>query len=310
VCNGDGPPGRWWSLLGDPVLDRLVQDALIANTDLRVAAANLRQARALLRETRAGRLPTTQIRAGAQASRASEVTTGGVPGGQDVQDSYDVGLDVNYQIDLFGRVTRAIEVRRAHGDAVQAAFDTTRISVAAETARAYLEVCSLSRQLSVAQETVRIQQETYDLSRRLLEGGRFTALETSQAASLLEATRATIPTLEGQRLSAAYRLSILTGRPPAAFPLEITNAPARRRSRRRSRSAMARLCSPAAPTFVRPSGGWRPRLRGSVSRPRISIPASASAVRSARPRPRRAACSPAAASASASGHCCRLTSRT
>ncbi len=222
LFNGDEPPGRWWSLLGDPVLDRLVEEALAANTDLRVAAANLRQARAVLRETRAGRLPTTQVSAGAQASRASEVTTGGVPGGQDVQDIYDVGLDVNYQIDLFGRVTRAIEASRADVDAVQAAFDTTRISVAAETARAYLEVCSTSRQLAVAQETVRIQQETYDLSRRLLEGGRFTALETSQAASLLETTRATIPTLEGQRQSAAYRLSVLTGRPPADFPREIT----------------------------------------------------------------------------------------
>lgn len=222
LFNGDEPPGKWWSLLGDPVLDELVRQALTANTDLRVAAANLRQARAVLRETRAGRLPTTQIRAGATLSRPSEATTGPVPGAGDVQDIYDVGLDVNYQVDLFGRVTRAIEASRADVDAVQAAFDLTRVSVAAETTRAYLEVCSTTRQIAVAQETVRLQSETYDLARRLFEGGRFTALEASQAASLLETARASIPTLEAQRQVAAYRLSILTGRPPADFPREIT----------------------------------------------------------------------------------------
>lgn len=221
LFTGDEPPGRWWSLLGDPVLDRLVDEALRANTDLRVAAANLRQARAVLRETRAGRLPTTQISAGATAGRGAEATTG-IPGGSDVQDSYDVGLDLTYQVDLFGRVTRAIEASRADVDSVQAAFDLTRITVAAETARAYLDVCSTTRQIDVALETVRIQQRTYDLTRRLLEGGRGTALETSQAASLLEQTRASIPTLEGQRLAAAYRLATLTGRPAADFPREIT----------------------------------------------------------------------------------------
>ena len=222
LFSGNEPPGRWWSLIGDPVLDRLVADALAANTDLRVAAANLRQARAALRETRAGRLPTTNIGAGATLTRPSAAT--GIPGsgGGEVQDVYDVGLDVNYQIDLFGRVTRAIEASRADVDAVQAAFDVTRISVAAETTRAYLEVCSTTRQIDVARETVRLQERTFDLTRRLLEGGRGTALETSQAASLLEQSRANLPTLEAQRQAAAYRLAILTGRPPADFPREVT----------------------------------------------------------------------------------------
>ena len=61
---GDEPPGRWWSLFQDPVLDGLVEQALARNTDLRVAAANLAQARAALRETRAGRLPSTSLGGG------------------------------------------------------------------------------------------------------------------------------------------------------------------------------------------------------------------------------------------------------
>jgi NodT family efflux transporter outer membrane factor (OMF) lipoprotein len=212
---GDEPPGRWWSLLGDPVLDGLIEQALAANTDLRVAAANLAQSRAVLREVQAGRLPSTNVSAGATYGRASSAATG-LPA--DDGAVFDAGLDVGYQLDLFGRIRRAIEASRADVEAVQGAFDVTRISVAAETARAYADACNAGRQLAVAEETLRIQSQTFDLTRRLLEGGRGTALETNQAASLLEQTRAAIPTLQAQRQTALYRLSVLTGRPPAEFP--------------------------------------------------------------------------------------------
>ncbi|TFI58501.1 TolC family protein [Sphingomonas parva] len=210
---GDEPPGRWWSLFDDPVLDRLIEQALTANTDLRVASANLAQARATLRETRAGRLPSTSVAGGATYANQPG------PGGADL--TFDAGLDVGYQLDLFGRIRRGIEASRADVGAVQAAFDVARVSVAAETARAYADACSAGRQLAVAQESVRIQEQTFDLTRRLVEGGRGTALETGQAGAQLEQTRAQIPTLEAQRQTALYRLSVLTGRPPAEFPREV-----------------------------------------------------------------------------------------
>ncbi|HEY0086958.1 MAG TPA: efflux transporter outer membrane subunit [Allosphingosinicella sp.] len=207
---GDEPPGQWWSLFRDPVLDGLIEQALTANTDLRVAAANLAQARAVLRETRAGRQPSTGISGGAQYANQPG------PGGADT--NFDVGLDVGYQLDLFGRIRRATEASRANVEAVQAAFDLTRVTVAAETARAYVDACNAGRQLEVAQESVAIQARTFDLTRRLVIGGRGTALDTGQAGSLLEQTRAQLPTLESERRTALYRLSVLTGRPPAEFP--------------------------------------------------------------------------------------------
>ena len=216
---GDEPDGQWWQLFRDPTLDALVREALTANTDLRVAEANLRRARAVLSESRAGRLPTTNISGSATYARQSGEALG-LPGTSPTGDAYDVGLDVSYQLDLFGRIHRTIEASRADAEAVQAAFDLTRITVAAETTRAYADACSAGRQLAVAQESVRVQQETYDLTRRLLEGGRATMLESSQAGAQLDRTRATIPTLEAQRQTALYRLAVLTGRPPADFPRE------------------------------------------------------------------------------------------
>jgi NodT family efflux transporter outer membrane factor (OMF) lipoprotein len=217
---GEQPPGRWWSLFADPVLDRLIEQALVANTDLREAAANLARARAVLRETRSGLFPSAEANASATYSRQS----GDQLGFQGIASegwSYDAGIDASYQIDLFGRIRRAIQAARADEGAAQAAFDVSRITVAAETARAYADACSAGRQLAVAHETVRIQEQTFDLTRRLTEGGRTTALEMGQAGSLLEQVRASVPTLEAQRETALFRLSVLTGRPPADFPREI-----------------------------------------------------------------------------------------
>ena len=214
------PPGRWWRLFNDQTLDRLIEQALAANTDLRETAANLRRARALLRETRSGLFPTATATASATYSQQSGDQLG-FQGTAGQGESYDAGIDASYQVDLFGRIRRAIEAGRADVGAAQAAFDVSRITVAAETARAYSEVCSLGRQVAVAQESLRIQQDTFDLTRRQVEGGRGTALATGQAGAQLEQVRATIPTLEGQRQSALFRLSVLTGRPPALFPREV-----------------------------------------------------------------------------------------
>ncbi|RYY46471.1 MAG: TolC family protein [Sphingomonadales bacterium] len=216
------PPAEWWKLFDAPVLDGLVSDALRNNTDLRVAEANLREARARLRETRNARLPSTEVSAGAsygQAAGSTLGTTGAGPRGE----NYDVGLDVGYQIDLFGRISRAIEAGRADVEAVQAAYDLARITVAAETTRAYVDACSNGQQLAVARESLRVQEQTFDLTRRQFEGGRGTALDTSRAGALLEQTRADIPTLEAERQAALYRLAVLTGRPPAEFPADVAS---------------------------------------------------------------------------------------
>jgi len=215
VFSGDQPSGPWWSLFADPVLDGLVAQALSNNTDLRVAAANLTRARAALRERQGDRSPRGSVGAGASTGRQSAM---GQPGGATSGEIFDVGLDVGYQVDLVGGIRRGIEASRADVGAVQAAFDLARVTVAAETARAYADACSAGSQLAVAARSLAVQQRTFDLTRRLLEGGRGTALEAGQAEQLLEQTRAQIPALEADRRTALYRLSMLTGRPPAEFP--------------------------------------------------------------------------------------------
>lgn len=212
----------WWRLYEDPTLDGLIGQAFAENNDLEAAEANLRAVRASLSEARAGRLPTTNLSASGTRSRASRATATSVdpavlPEGQSLPetDVYDAGIDVSYEIDLFGRVGSAIRAARADADAQAAALDLVRVTVAAETTRAYADACSANAQIAVAERTLELQQNTADLTRRLLEGGAGTGLDTARANSALASTRATLPTLRASRDGALYRLSTLTGRTPS-----------------------------------------------------------------------------------------------
>jgi outer membrane protein, multidrug efflux system len=208
------PRDDWWRLYQDPTLDALVAEALVANKDLAVAAANLRQARALLRESRAARYPSTAVGGSAGYGRASAAELGQDEPFED-DSRYDVGLDVAYEVDLFGRIRRSVEAARADADAAAFALEAVRVSVAAETARAYAEACASARQLTVARRTLALQAQSAGLTARSVEAGRGTRLDVARVEALEAQTRASLPGFEAQRRAALFRLAVLTGRPPA-----------------------------------------------------------------------------------------------
>jgi NodT family efflux transporter outer membrane factor (OMF) lipoprotein len=208
------PPGDWWRLYQDPALDGLIAEALKANTDLRQAAAHLAQARAALRETRSSLTPQTTLSGSVSRGRDSAAALG-LGARQPDRTTFDAGLDVSYELDLFGRLRRGIEASRADLGAVQAAYDLARVTVVADTTRAYADACAYGQQLDVARRALELQQQSYDLTQGLLKAGRGTALDVARAGALLDQTRAQIPQLQAQRKGALYRLAVLTGRPPA-----------------------------------------------------------------------------------------------
>lgn len=208
--------GNWWRLYNDANLDALIQQALAENNDLEAAAANLRAVRASLSETRSNRLPSTTVTGAANRSQSSTITAPQAGGAElpDV-DTYDVGLDVAYEIDLFGRVESSIRAARADARAAEAALETVRVTVAAETARAYADTCALNAQVAVAERNIDLQTQTADLVQRLLTGGVGNGLDVARARAALEQTRASLPPLRAGRDAALFRLATLTGRTPA-----------------------------------------------------------------------------------------------
>lgn len=206
----------WWRLYEDPTLDALIQQAFAENNQLEAAFANLRAVRASLSEARVGRFPTTTTSAQAQRSRASAATVQGLPAGQDAPeiDTYDVGIQAAYEVDLFGRVESTIRAARADARAAEAALATVQVTVAAETTRAYADTCSANAQIAVAERTLELQRNTANLTQTLLDGGAGTGLDVASARAALAQTAATLPTLRAARNEALFRLATLTGRTP------------------------------------------------------------------------------------------------
>lgn len=209
-------PDTWWQLYQDPLLDRLVQQALVSNRDLKVAAANLRRAQSRLRLSGADRLPQTGLNAG-MSYGDNQVQ------GQDAQWSEQAGLAVSWEVDLWGRIDQAIDAASADLRAEQAAQDSVRIMVAAETARAYFNVCTFGYQTRVEQRSLANSMSQLTVVEAKVAAGSATQLELNQAQSVVASSRARLPLLEASRRNAAYELSALLGEVPGNLPGEIAN---------------------------------------------------------------------------------------
>jgi NodT family efflux transporter outer membrane factor (OMF) lipoprotein len=216
------PPPDWWRLYDDPVLDALVRKALTNNADLRAAAANLAKARGALEQARAGLFPSTDLQAGATYGKSSTGNLVSQLTGRPAATGwlFDDQFDVSYEVDLFGRVRRTIEASRADAEAVAAAQDLVRVTVAAETTRAYANACAYAQSLGVADRSVELAQQLHDLVVRQRDLGARSDLDVATAGAVLSQARAAVPGLEGQRRTALYELAVLTGDPPETISAE------------------------------------------------------------------------------------------
>jgi NodT family efflux transporter outer membrane factor (OMF) lipoprotein len=212
--------GAWWRLYESVPLDGLVSEAFSANTDLRMAAANLERSRALLGETRAAREPTAEFNfdpSYQQLSPEAYLHAGPLaPLGL-----HDIGVSVSYELDLFGRLRRGVEAASAEDEAVRAAYELTKVIVAADTARAYADVCSAGEQLAVTQRSLMLQMQSTKITERLFQAGRAPTIDFTRSAGQVAQIKANIPIFEARRANALFRLAALTGHPPAEYPKSI-----------------------------------------------------------------------------------------
>jgi NodT family efflux transporter outer membrane factor (OMF) lipoprotein len=217
------PPDDWWRLYNDSRLDALVQEALTKNRNLAVADANFAAARAVVSAAHASRYPSTEVSAGGLYGRDAVTDEILELGGQPPQTIWlfeDV-VQAAYEVDLFGRVHRAIEVANANADSVAAARDVVRVVVAAETARAYAAVCVLGEELDVAHHSLDVVSHEADILEQRHQAGANSAYDVTRAQALVAQVRSNIPGLEGQRRAALFDLSAVLGRTPAEAPSDL-----------------------------------------------------------------------------------------
>jgi NodT family efflux transporter outer membrane factor (OMF) lipoprotein len=209
-------PGRFWQALGDTTLTRLIAVALDANRDVDAAEARIAAARAVRTEAALDLAPTITADAGYSRQRLASASMPGLTGSLPDRDIWEAGVQLSWELDLFGRNRNALQGRGALLDAAEEDVRGAQVIVAAEVARAYFELRGLEERLSVAERNAENQRSSLELTRNLLEAGRGTALDTERAQAQLSSTLAEIPALEAAIRAAQHRISVLLGRSPGA----------------------------------------------------------------------------------------------
>ncbi|WP_258223827.1 TolC family protein, partial [Stenotrophomonas sp. HMWF003] len=180
VAAGAELPARWWELYQDDTLNALVQQALRDNVELKVADANLRRAAAVYEQALDAGGFEYEAEAGvsrAQLSAESFLLEHELP----PINLADGKFAVSYQFDLFGKLKRASEAAHADEQSVAAALDLARVSLVAQVAGSYVEICHANHELHVAEHSLQLQQRSREVTQRLINAGRGTPPELARA---------------------------------------------------------------------------------------------------------------------------------
>lgn len=212
--------GHWWTLFNDPRLDSLIQRAITANLDLKIAEARIIQARAQYRLTTAAATPKVGVSGEYANSRRSE--NAGASNGGTTQDLFQAGFDAGWEIDIFGGARRAAEAAEARLAAAGENSTDVRVSLEAEVARNYLELRGSQQRLATARLNLVGQEKTLELARGRRQFGIGNELEVAQAETQLAVTRAKLPPLANSAGQSIYRLALLLGLPPQALTMELS----------------------------------------------------------------------------------------
>ena len=219
IYSTDAAVADFWQNFHDATLDKLVDEALAANHDLRIALTRVREARALRRNAAFDLAPSINADGGYTKTRTANANT--LPGAPRESELYDAGFDAFWELDFFGRVRRGLEASNAELGAVEAERRDAQVIVTAEVTRTYFELRGQQQQLDVAQRNVTNQQSTLDVAQARLDAGSGTELDTARAQAQLSATRGTIAPLEAAVSRSIHRLSVLVGREPNALTPEL-----------------------------------------------------------------------------------------
>lgn len=214
VQPADAPAlARFWRGFGDPALDRLVDQALGANPDLRLAVGRLQESRAALREAEVADRPGLGVEAGASRTVIPATQVRGLSREARTGNILRAGFVASWELDFFGGLARGREAAQASLAAEEASLQAVRVSVLAEVASLYLELRGLQQRQDAVQAALQAQRESLRLLEARAEAGRATALDLARARGLLASTEASLPALQAGVARNAFRLATLVGQP-------------------------------------------------------------------------------------------------
>lgn len=211
----------WWQQFDDPTLNRLVNQSLQGNRELRVAFARLKASRAIRDDVANDRFPVVTSRA------SSEIGKSQIPGQTSDRvnvERYDLGLDMAWEVDLFGRIQRQLEVSDAQQGEAAANLQQLQVTLIADLVDAYGQLRGAQLREKIALANLKNQQDSRGITRSLEEAGVGNQLDVVRADARLAAVEATVPQLQAEQVRARNRIATLLGQRPDQLSVDLSPA--------------------------------------------------------------------------------------
>jgi multidrug efflux system outer membrane protein len=215
---------HWWNRLGDPTLNKLIEEAVEGNLDVAAAKARIREARATRRQAIGALLPLVDGSGSSTYNQTgtSTATSGSVAGAGATPFTYNLhqaGFDSSWELDLFGGNKRAVEAATYGVDAAEDDLRATLLTLVGDVAAYYVEMRGYQARIALARRTAASQRQTAQLTQQKFDAGSSSAVDAANAAGLAATTESYIPTYEVSYAEAVHRIGVLLGREPTALAL-------------------------------------------------------------------------------------------
>jgi multidrug efflux system outer membrane protein len=208
----------WWRQFEDPTLNQLVSESQRGNRELRVAYARLKAARAIQDNVSNDNLPVVTARASSDLGKSQ------IPGQTDHRvniERYDLGLDMAWEVDLFGRIQREIEVSDAESDVAAADLNQLQVTLIAELVDAYGQLRGAQEREKIALANLKNQEESRGITESLRAAGVGNELDVVRADARLAAVEASVPQLQAEQIRERNRIATLLGQRPDQLSVDL-----------------------------------------------------------------------------------------
>ena len=209
---------QWWSVFNIKTLNKLEEQALKHNADLKIAIANIDAAKAAAGVAQGDLLPQMAVSGNGTKAYISAKGKNYVPGVTKRNSLDYLGtVGMSYELDFFGKYRRANEAARAQLLATRAAKDAILLTITSQVAKNYFLIRALDAKLAIARRTLRTRQQTYNVYKSRFRSGYCTELDYLRIESEMASVKTTVLGLEDTLAKAETSMSVLLGCSPRLF---------------------------------------------------------------------------------------------
>ena len=214
--------GAWWEVFGDAKLNELEKQLDTANPDLEAAVARFEQARAIARQEVSNEFPTLGLGVSGRRARSSaNAPLGGLNSNIPVtSNDFVASLNLNWEIDLFGRLRNTAAAARAQAQSSEADAAAVALSLQAELATDYFTLRGDDTTITLLEDTIKVYDRAYDLTKNRYQEGISAATDVDQADTQRQNARAQLAASRRDRAQHEHAIAVLLGLVPAHFSLE------------------------------------------------------------------------------------------